>query len=450
MAFEKFIERFNPDKITREEEVAFAQLANKLIFLNDFELKLSRKNIPKIAAEIKKEYLNIELEFKKNSDKEMSLINDMISNLDVVIATTSQDDEDGDRVEVVDEKENDNLEVDKIKPVETMEDFLESILPKEPINIESIKKFIEVTLDYKRYGDIVEYSPTGFTPALSMIRRGGITPKNVFETLIDRNCFGFTICIGAFFEKMNLNFEFGHSADHPYVVLYLNDETYLTSNFGVEKFEGKEEVVDGFKVLRSDKLIGKHEHILVTNFDEGLVFEIFENFELLRQMLLGNDYLTLPNTEKSMKEISSKYEEVLQKADWQKIQTKLFPEISKYFSDNKDLWDKEKDRIVAQRYMVEMQNIVFDIFYKAQKLTRYGELDFKEGLKLLKSEMVPYVEDMKKYLFEGREMDEQVSENVKIFFDYVKKFLDDLHSKDETSYVIIKKIIITKLNNLQE
>ncbi len=116
----------------------------------------------------------------------------------------------------------------------------------------------------------------------------------------------------------------------------------------------------------------------VWNFDEALVYELLENFEVLRQMSLGNEVESLPGTEGSGMKLAEQHRGVLQGASWRAIQEKVTPRLAAYFSDNDIIWKLEADRVSLAR---GINKFFIEVMEAGQSATTLKDMSYDDFTK---------------------------------------------------------------------
>jgi hypothetical protein len=348
------LERFSKESLNRREKEAFSELADTLVFETPQHFKLSRKNVPELSRLLqeafrKQDELHEEAVREYVADLQGSTIAKNRKALSIEIPEISSTREE---LEIVEEKKLDERS------------FTEQVL-------DAARMYI---VDHGRqYWQSQGYDVWGFTPKLAAAR----TKKYIRPYERDgKNCFGVVQGLGGIFNQMGLAFEMGITADHPFAVVQVEGITYLASLFGMKEAKGTFEQRDGYKMYTpapEDKI--PYKLMTVWNFDEALVYELLENFEVLRQMSLGNEVETMPGSEESGMRLTEQYRGALQAASWRDIQSKVTPRLATYFRTHQDEWAGELERVSLQR---EINHFFEEVMDAGQAMTSMEALPLND------------------------------------------------------------------------
>lgn len=324
------LERFQNESLNRKEQAAFSELADTLIFETPAHFKLTRKNVPELSRYVQESF-RVQDESHEQAKNEFiqDLMMDALRGLRTAVGADTPD------TEQVTKKEEGQVEK-KIDERSVTEKILTAVQ-------------LYISGHGKQYWQSQGYGAWGFTPKLAAMRTKDY--ERPYEK-DGKNCFGVVQGLGAFLNNMGLPFEMGITADHPFVVVEIEGKTYLASLFGVHEAKGTFETRDGYKMYApspEDKL--PYKLMTVWNFDEALVYELLENFEVLRQMSLGNEVESLPGTEESGMKLAEQHRGVLQGASWRTIQEKVTPKLATYFREHQAEWGPEVKRINMARHI---------------------------------------------------------------------------------------------------
>lgn len=402
-------------------EEAFEELGQKLIFNKPFDLRVSRENIGLISRKIQDEFIDLEDE---NQRLMRNHLHRLISHIKIV-------DKDG-------ELALDNSDSDE----EFVEPDYESVFNQIINTVKTDEEFLErITHHYVGtpvYDDSHKYYGWGFTPKLAKRPSEDFKESGIHE--ISRNCLGTVIGLGAYLNKKGFTFDMGITPDHPFAVVYLNNEIYFADIGGLKKINGKLEDHGSYKIYRpvdEDKIL---QHIIIIqNFDDSVLYEVLENMEVLRRMSLGDNVANLPNTKDEGLKIAEENKDTLQKINWKDLQARLFPEIVKSFIENKEEWSKEVDYIVQQRPQQYAQNIFFTAAMEAQRKTSFADKSFQEGQIALLDEFKKYNTDIVDFMRKGIPFKEAVPEDTKNFFLTLKNEI--IKEKNQETIELVNQLI---------
>jgi len=347
------IERSADESLDRKEQAAFSELADTLIFETPLNFRLSRKTVPELARRVQDEFMRQEV---RHEELKQQYVHGLVQR-----AYNSLKELTG---KPIDEKESDPEE----KKSEKKKDESE---PKT-----QTEEFIRITKHYHAthiVDDSNPYNPWGFTPRLAGMPERG---PDDFPSRTGSNCFGFVQTLGAVYREMGLDFEMGITADHPFALVQIEGKVYLSSLYGVAEAKGTFEEKDGYKIYKpakEDKI--PYELMSVWNFDEAQVYELLENFEVLRRMSLGEEVMNLPNTEESGRKLAEQHHGTLQMTSWRNIQEKVTPRIAAYFRDANTQWSLEHDRVHMLR---EIRHFFEEVMKASQQATSLKGLSLEE------------------------------------------------------------------------
>ena len=349
---------------TRQEQLAFNSLANALIFEKPTDFKLSQKNVPALSHLLQDSFLQQDEQHDRaKHDYVDALITKSLG--DFAKNTAGKN----------------TVEMGIAKPDSSDEPAAKETPkgpPPEPRS--EAEAFLSAARFYVSMLQLDEsnaYGAWGFTPKLA-----GMRTKDAglpFEK-DGKNCFGTVQGLGALCRERGFSYEMGLTADHPFAIVNVEGVVYLASNFGIHEAKGTFETHDGYKMYKpspADKL--PYKLMAVWNFDEALVYELFENFEVLRQMSLGNDIENLPGTERRGMQIAQENKELLQATSWRALQEKLTPRLTKYFRDHQEEWADEIDKIISTR---EIKRFFKEVLVSAQSVTSFKDESFDSFKKI--------------------------------------------------------------------
>ena len=346
------------ESLNLREQQAFSEISDTLIFETPQHFKLSRKSIPEYSRRVQEEFLTGEIAHEQ-------------AKLDWVDTTMKKMLEDAAKfLGKKDEKPAEEIIADMPEKRRARGFIQEKDTPTE-----AFLKTTEAYLTGRGVDDSNPYNAWGFTPKLA----NGKTERDqgVWEFgKSGSNCFGVVQTLGALYNRMGLDFEMGITADHPFAIAYVEGKTYLSSLFGVHEAKGSFEMRDGHKLYipsPEDKI--PYKLMSVWNFDEGLVYEQLENFEVLRQMSLGNKVRNLPRSEESGKALAEQHHGTLQNASWRTLQKKLTPHLAAYFQNTRVQWEMELERVSMMR---EMHKFFDEVMEAGKSVTTMKDLPLKE------------------------------------------------------------------------
>lgn len=397
---------FDPNALTRQEQRAFSELAGTLIFDSPVNLKLSRKTVPALAHQVQDEFLRQEL---AHEQAKLDWVQDAVQKVLQVGAELARKKADASqRVPAA------QPEPPQESPPRKVAAFIQE---KESVT----EAFIQTSEQYlvgRGVDDSNPYNAWGFTPKLA----GALTRDVGFSFGKDGcNCFGVVQILGGLYRKMGFDFQMGITVNHPFAIVEVEGKTYLSSLYGVHEAKGTFETHDGYKLYKpspEDDL--PYTLMVVRDFDEALVYELLENFEVLRQMSLGNKVSNLPGTEESGMKIAEQHRGLLQSASWRSLQEKLFPELSDYFRQHAVEWGKEQERdVIVRRVWQESKKLLQD----GKSATSYRALPFDTFIEQFVPLAKSHGQAIKNFIAADVELDEEIPADVVLFSQKVKETL---------------------------
>jgi hypothetical protein len=184
--------------------------------------------------------------------------------------------------------------------------------------------------------------PWGFTPKLA------IHPDLDF---LSTNCFGRATVLGSFCRARGMKVELAIGPDHPHIILYFEDTPYTIDETGsVIGLTGSFEAYDGYTIYRplaAEKIMPGM--LIVSSFDEAIVYEILENMETLRRVSLGIHTDFLPETYQETLTLATAHADVLQLTNWKEVQAYLFPGLTSAVTAHLKEWEQEIDHMAKKR-----------------------------------------------------------------------------------------------------
>ena len=222
----------------------------------------------------------------------------------------------------------------------------------------------------------------------------------------------------------------GITADHPFLIVDVEGKKYLASLGGAHEAKGSFEVKDGYTMyVPAEEDDIPYSMMLVWDFDEALVHEQLENFEVLRQLSLGADVYTLPDTRESGIEIAKEYKDVLQATSWRDIQHKITPELSQYFRTHRDAWEEEIELLAVRRQLNTFFKETLECGKEATSFHGHSLSDFKKEFLPIAQKHRTAVVDLIKH---GVACPPETPEDVVLFAEAVQKRLAAIpNSEDE-------------------
>ena len=396
------------DGISRTERRAFKMLADALIFNEPLEHELTKDNVPLIAQKLRKEMIDLDTRSQRKMQIEVENLFTKLSLNDEEVGGTER------RRTVLEKTEYE------------LNSFLQEVLdtmstPEGTFLLGFANSYANIHPMYEQY----MYDKWGFTPRLAELHRKADHPF-LANAAVRKNCFGTTLGLGSYFGVRGLKFDLAITADHPYVVVYLEKGTYLASLGLPKKLHNKIVERNGYKTYRphpKDDL--PHSFMVIHDFDRCMLYEVLENMEMLRLLSDGVDATRLPDTFESGFEVADAHKDVLQKTDWKLLATKLFPEITRSLLENREDWQHELDHIIPIRKRHHAENVLHKAMEEAQKETMYKNSDFRIGHSLLMDEFVMHGKAIVDFLREDLPFtDMWISDTIRRYFPVIKEHLE--------------------------
>ena len=382
MKFPNFFEKKN--EIPKNYQEAFKALASELIFTEKFDLDITPENLIMISRKIQEDFIKLDEDLQNQRRDELH----ELINWKAMAVLIKEGAPEGPAKEDFQMVEKEHMEMPEDAFLERKTAYFGAM--------QTIDQF-------------VNYYGWGFTPALA---------KDAGKLSIGRNCFGYTISLGALCRRRGIKIDMGISTDHPYVIAYLKEGPWLADGqTEPRKILGKFEDHGNYKIYRpakEDKIDA--EMIMVEDFDKGVIYEVLENMEALRQISIGGEAVLQPNSLEVGKEIAEKHKETLRKIDWKDLQAKLLPDVKKSFDDNKKEWLHEVERIADLRERHHAENIFHSLLKFAQQATSFAGKDFQEGQKAILLEAQNYKTEIADLIFRNKSLPENVPADTKNFF----------------------------------
>ena len=417
--------------ISRTERLALKELADALIFNEPLECEFIAENIPLIAQKLKQEMIELDTA----SQRTMQLSTEDLFNKIPGLRS--------DRTQEVLDKTDLQLNV-----------FLKEIQEMSGISDKSF--VIGFTGSYATpcvFREHLKYNKWGFTPKLANFVH---SDDDYFfkDVAVRKNCLGTTLGLGSYLAKRGIRFDLAITADHPYVVAYLEKETYFVG-FGLHKLHNTIVQHDGYKTYRphpKDKL--PHSFVIIHDFDRCALYEILENMAMLALVAKGVDATRLPNTFKHAAEITNIHAETLLKADWKALATKLFPEITRSLVENAEDWHHEFEQILSTRKRQYVEHVYFMAAEKAYKETMFAHSSFKMAHAMLMHEFVMHPSEIVAHVRHGTPFPDAWwrSDNIVRYFKVINEHLDkeSPEIRELCAGMLEKKFIqVTQINNTQ-
>lgn len=402
-------ERMNRESLEKREQEAFGELTDTLVFGSPQHFRISRGNISEYSRLVQDTFRT--QDERQEGEKQLFMHELISSALSSLKAT---------RDEIAAQRKGASPAAIQREPrVDT--DSKKASMPEEKTVTE---EFLSSTKMYlSRHGRLYwqdhRYGAWGFTPMLADSK------TEEYERPYERdgkNCFGVVQALGARFREMGLPYQMGITADHPFAIVEVEGKTYFASLYGVHEAKGKFQQADGFKTYapsEEDEL--PYRIMLVWDFDEALLYEQLENFEILRQMSLGNEVENLPGTKESGMKIAEQHRGTLQGANWRTLQQKLVPKLAAYFRDHAEEWNVEIERMHLDRELTHTYN---EIMTAAQQATSFKGRSYDDFLKEFLPVAKQHSDAISHYLMKGIEMPIDASEDVRSFAREVKGMMD--------------------------
>ncbi|MES2060029.1 MAG: hypothetical protein V4438_03295 [Patescibacteria group bacterium] len=304
-----------PEELSEAEKEAWQKLGSELIYNSESVPELSPASAKEASEQIQEEYLQL---FKDDQDRMHKIVTEGIAYREKMLGK-------------IDGQEN--------KPA----------LNSEPAKQTSPDIFYHLIWEHTIGG---QYYGWGFTPKLA---------RNVDE--LRPNCLGVAILLGAYAKSQGDEIEMAITPDHPSVVVKRDGKRFMLGKEGDTeiKKDGIEEKNE-YAIYRPKDSEQSDKMMIIADFDQAVLYETFENMAVLRNLSEQSEQYTLPSTKSEGEKIAAKHKEALQSADWKSIQNKLFPKLSKAFSDNKEEWEAEIARAKDLRKRQYLAKNILGIF----------------------------------------------------------------------------------------
>ncbi len=367
-------------ELTPEEQNAWNNLANELIFAEQAEAQLSRESATEISQKIQTQFVEIQ----ENKRREMmSKVSSAFKDEGFPFESANADL---------------GMITDKMRELPPKE-FLKQFTPF--LNIESMES---------------GYYGWGFTPKLASTENGGIKA----------NCLGQAILLGTYCKKMGIKVEMGITPDHPFVVATIDEKKYAIGTSELKDLtEGLQEK-DGYSIYKPNGNTKRDDNqiIVIHDFDQAVLHEILENFAVLSKVADKEFAYLLPGSKSEGEKIAKEHKGTLLATDWQTLQNKLFPEIQKSFEEVNDEWSKEIDRIKNLRARQYKAKILNGAFRGGFKLTSQKQEPFEAIFPELFNQSRLYKEQIISYLRNGTPLSKDVPRDIVVIFEFVKQTID--------------------------
>lgn len=389
-------EVLNRERVTREEQIAFLKVANRLIFTKPFRKLISPENVLEISEMIQENFRDFEKQLKQKAEAMLQRAEIAAS---VSITEKVLREEFEERI--------DSISTDHIMMGEPIQIDPEAWEQREVLNL-SATEFIS------EWGvAISEYSGIGFTPKLA-----------VYESdHMSLNCLGRAIEKGKILKERGFAPYMLVGVDHPEPVLLKDGKIFLNPDTEIHSV-GQIEKKDGYMIVRRTQL-RKDDFETKLNFifpfDQAVLYEILDNLEIYRRVSLGEHVYLLPGTHEKIKAIAKKYRKTLQATNWGTLQEKLFPEIVKAFEENKKEYSDARKKVRFERIIDLATEALNEAFAKGRMKTSFAALDKKEADDKIFEESEKYPKEILNFLVHHVKFPENVNSDVKIFYEEVKK-----------------------------
>lgn len=376
----------------REGKKAFERLAKELIFTENREVDLCVENIPRISISIQEELMRLSNQARANF---LSSYHDLIVRLDKM------------------DESNDSKKAGLLEEQSIMGAHRRIIEQKgeKMVSLESLKSICMLFYGI-RSGD--GYYGYGFTPAL--VAENSKDPEQ-----FRLNCLGVTASLGAYCKSIGFDLKMVITPDHPSLLVDVEGKKYLIDISQPEIISDDcIEEMDGYSIIRYDERL-----MMVHDFDKGYLYEVLENFSVLRNIVLNRSHDFLPGSEKEGRELAERHKDVLCAYDWHKLQLEFFPDIEKSFQENESLWKAEIERVrdVRREQYVDtkmLEAIKFAI--KADhEMSRKGQSEANEEIRDLSRE---YRDDILNFLRQDTVLPDGMPVSLIIFYKSIKEFLN--------------------------
>ncbi len=379
-------------KISKYYQNAFRDLANALIFIEPIDWNISHENIRMISDKIQKEFMWLDTHHQKKLN---TTIEDLFSNLNLV------NDKNDSKIEKQEKKDHMLLSEHYIKMEER----------------EFLKEFRILFSCCRVAPSDIGYYGWGFTPKLSMFNK-----KVTFSC----NCFGTAVSLGSYFRKKGLRIAFGITVDHPYVVVYIDNDIYITDSSKEIRLHGTMDSYSNYEVYypaEDENML--HQMMMIFDFDHAILYEILENMEVLRQLSLGEKKTHLPNTYDLAMELIAPYKKIIEKINWKDLQVRLFPDMVQAFEKQNEKWSQEILRVADLRrkqYIKKCFDRAVLVAFKKANVFMHESTEI--GVHLLFVDSDWYRTEISKFLREGTPFPDEVWEHIRVFFTTLKEELE--------------------------
>ncbi len=364
---------------------AFRVLLNELILIDPIE-EFPRKTIAEISAIIQRQFISL-FEGTQNAAKNVLREISLIDGGGEILKTIKLG-----------------------EPVETEDFSFQKTIQSQP----SDSEFFKLCVAYQCVG--FGYSKWGFTPKLAA--RDQIV-------CVLANCFGKALLLGSFCRARGMKVELGIAPDHPHVIVHFDDGAYTVDEIGsIVKLIGNFEEHDGYKLYRpltDERILAKV--LLVSSFDEAIVYEILENMETLRRISLGIHEDFLPETYKESMELANRNATLLQQVNWKELQAYLFPALTSAVIAHAEEWEEEINR-VAKKRLEHYHDMILEMIMKtAFQKTACKTDNFCTVHWAFLEEASQYRDEVIMFMREGIMIPETVPQGVRTYFESYKESL---------------------------
>lgn len=399
------------NRITKQHQESFWAVANQLIFLEPNSIKLTKKNARKISKLIQKECIDV---FDKKHEKMFSYLDDILGH-------------------ELTEEEKEKKKFSNLNRERTPRTLIEGVL-----NYFSISKFEE---------SMRHYDHSRFTPKLaheSSTELGGM------------NCFGMNIFIGSLCKTVGIPVRLAITTDHPFIFAEVEKEICMidavTCTISPIPKEAELKFFKTYQLYSERKNEKLQEICFIHDFDDGVLYEILENLEALKQSVNGNKRVLLPYQRHESHELALKYRKILTKGDWREMQRILFPDIYYSFIDHQEMWLSEIESVRNSREKNNVYHVLCDIMKDGSRAARWNSahMSQKEVEEIVVPLMLTHGEELGLALQEDRLPKGDIPENVLTYYNtlrngvnshprrlakqlrkhLVKKFIDNSSKKD--------------------
>jgi hypothetical protein len=416
----KFLERIKNKLeggvLNKQEKEAIKNIFNDFIFIEPKDFSIDVGNTKELSLLVQEEFLKL-----KDNQKQAWLIKEQAR------------------------AERAKQRIDKIKSREKTGDKIQDFLIEKMDNItltmaesliENIKKGNYFVMD--------DYHSWGFTPKLISEK---LAPEDIF---LKPNCFGIAMLKGVSNKQKNLDTYLLSSVDHPEVMIKKDGKSYIDAGIidPEQPIKQKLDEKDGYEILRlpeDDKDIQKF--FLIFPFDEGMLYEIFENLEVLKRLLRGGEVHGLPGTKEEGLKLAKRFEAELLAGDWRELQRKLFPTIYKAFVDNKQELEKEIERVSGERLKIFASKILNEALEEVRN-QQYKDLSFEKATEKILMDSKKYPQEVENFLVSGVPFSDSVEHSLKVTFESLYNEIDkkiELEDNKEKVRIIINERLMRNL-----